>query len=478
MSIDALYSEIEQTQAIWKELYDLLLKAQYDTNVPRATINNVSVTAFHRRVEWVFELLYGMRPSSEDDISWLALSGRSAEISSQLVNFKTHAQLSLNFLRQYWRDNLTIRDANNNFSWQLFDDATNIANQDASSNFAQMQNSVNQLTTYAAQLLPLCKTEGLADLSVRAQAMGDVIREIEGLRNEAKKLVKSAEQGAAGATEKDKAVHVVLAQVEAIYAKLQAIQQQASADSASVTALVAQIKTTEANAQTLEQHIAAYRVKFDAFQSELDDRQEQFSEFEANTKKVQVASTKREAEIDRLTKIADAMISGATTAGLSTSLEDTRARYEKRMNGAKKGFYWAVAILILFALPLVAQLVPGLFGSWFPLPNPNQDGTPYTVLGKIFLLLPATWLTAFFTKSYAEYFHLEREYAHKAALAKSVDGFKRQAPKYEEEITAEVFMEIRTNPANRDGPEPAAHPLYDVLSKVVSKVIGKNDKKE
>ena len=36
MSIDALYSEIEQTQAIWKELYDLLLRAQYDTNTPQS----------------------------------------------------------------------------------------------------------------------------------------------------------------------------------------------------------------------------------------------------------------------------------------------------------------------------------------------------------------------------------------------------------------------------------------------------------
>jgi len=131
MSIDALYSEIEQTQAIWKELYDLLLQAQYDTNVPRATINNVSVSEFHRRVEWVFELLYGMRPTGENDITWLALSGRSAEISTQLVAFKNHAQSSLNFLRQYWRDNLSIRDANNNFSWQLFDAESNIANQAA-----------------------------------------------------------------------------------------------------------------------------------------------------------------------------------------------------------------------------------------------------------------------------------------------------------------------------------------------------------
>ena len=138
MTIDALYSEIEKTQAIWKEMYDLLLRAQYDINASRAVINNDSMAAFNRRVEWVFELLYGMRPAKKDDISWLAISGRSAEISAQLVVFKNHAQSSLNFLRQNWRDNLSIRDVNNNLSWQLFDESTNIANQDASGNFTQM----------------------------------------------------------------------------------------------------------------------------------------------------------------------------------------------------------------------------------------------------------------------------------------------------------------------------------------------------
>lgn len=478
MSIGALYTEIKQTQEIWIALYDQLFRAQYDINSPRASINNDSVNVFHRRVVWVFELFYSMHPASEDDVAWLAISGRTAEIMPLLVGFKTHAQASLNFLRQYLRDNLVIRDGNNNFSWQLFDDAANIANQDLSANFAQMQNALNQLMSLVSQLLPLCKTEGVADLSVRAQALGDVTREIEGLRSEARKLVKSVEQSAAGAAEKEKAAQSVVAQVDASYSKLQAIQQQATRDSASVAALMAQIQTTGASAQTLEQQIAAYKAKFEAFQTGLDDRLEQFSLFETNTKAAETKNAKRAEEIDRLTKLADTMISGATTAGLSTSLEATRLRYETRMNAARRGFYWAVAILILFALPLVAQLVPGLFGSWFPVLTPNQEGTPYTVLGKIFILLPATWLTAFFTKSYAEYFHLEREYAHKAALAQSVDGFKRQAPKYEEEITAEVFMEIRTNPANRDGPEPATHPLYDVLSKVVSKVLNKDGNKE
>ena len=88
-------------------------------------------------------------------------------------------------------------------------------------------------------------------------------------------------------------------------------------------------------------------------------------------------------------------------------------------------------------------------------------------------MVPATWLTAFYTKAFADSFHLEREYAHKAALAMSVDGFKRQAPQYQEEITAEVFLEIRANPAKGQPVDAASHPLYDILSKVVSRALEK-----
>lgn len=466
MSIDALYSEIEQTQAVWKELYSLMLQAQYDTSASKAVINNTSVATFNRRVEWMCELLYGMRPNNEDDISWLALSGRTAEFSAQLVVFKNHAQSSLNFLRQYWRDNLSIRDANNNLSWQLFDaGGTNIANQDASGNFAQMQSSLNQLMLYAAQLLPLCKTPGVSDLSARAQAMGDVIREIEGLRNEAKKLAKAAEHGAAGAVEKEMAAQAVVAQAEAAYAKLQALQQQSTTDSASVTALVTQIKTTGASAQTLEQQVEAYKIKFEAFHSELDDRLEQFAQFEVNTKAALKENEKREAEIQRLMDKADTMIRGSTTAGLSFSLDKTQERYYWRMFWARIGFLLSILFLTVSALPLAAHLLPGLFGDLVPAISEGAQSSPVGVLGKIVLLFPATWLTLFFAKSYSEFFHLEREYGHKASLAKSVEGFKREAPLYKEEITTSVFGEILSNPSNRKSPDPVNHPIFEVITK-------------
>ena len=250
-------------------------------------------------------------------------------------------------------------------------------------------------------------------------------------------------------------------------------QSQANTDSGSVKVLVEQIKTIGANAANLEEITKGYTSRFEAFQTQLDGRNAEFIQFQKDTKTAHEANTKREEEISKLMQAADYMISGATTAGLAKSLEDTRKRYEARMNAARTGFQWSVGILVLSAVPLAAHLLPGLFGDWFPKVSDGVHESWYGVLGKVLLMVPATWLTAFYTKAFADSFHLEREYAHKAALAMSVDGFKRQAPQYQEEITAEVFLEIRANPAKGQPVDAASHPLYDILSKVVSRALEK-----
>jgi hypothetical protein len=80
------------------------------------------------------------------------------------------------------------------------------------------------------------------------------------------------------------------------------------------------------------------------------------------------------------------------------------------------------------------------------------------------LMFPASWMTWFFSKSYTENFHLEREYAHKAALAKSVEGFRREADQYKEIMTYGVFAELLTNPSMHNSPEPARSPVQSVLN--------------
>lgn len=471
MSIDALFNEIDAARASWNALNDILVQSKYDFGRQRPVLEQQSMELFRRRADLVFEALLALKPSERESGSSVVVGAKAAEIRKHVQNFKKHADATASQLRASWKDGATVRDGNENFLWQLFDGETHLANVDVTPNFEQMNPSLNILVGVTGSLLPLCKAESVGDLSVRAEALAGLAREIEGLRKQAQDYVHAADSSAVLADKHEKLAADARTQAETVLSTLRELSQQATADSSSVTTLVGQIKATAGNAEKLEALVGGYQSKFEAFQTELDGRNSEFSQFQIDAKEAKEANTAREGEIDRLTKLADAMIAGATTAGLGKSLEDTRKRYEERMNSARTGFQWSVFFLVLSAIPLAAHLLPGLFGDWFPKVSETAHENWYGVLGKVLLMVPATWLTGFYTKTYADFFHLEREYAHKAALAGAVDGFKRQAPRYEEEITAEVFLEIRNNPAKGHVVEPAAHPLYDVLSKVVGKVL-------
>jgi hypothetical protein len=449
-----------------------LVNGSYDISAARPSLAGQSVASFGRRSDLVFEGLLALTPSDRESAQASVLASRAAEIMQAAKAFNAQATSLANTLRTHWREGVALKDTNGNLALQVVQqDGGVIANVDMTGNFQPMDAALGQLTTHLALLLPLCRAEAVGDLSARAAALGDLNRDMERLRDQAKRIADAATASASTIDGKEKEAQALVTQAEALLAKITAHQLQATTDASSVTTLVEKIKTIGASADTLEKMVAGHTSSVEAFQAQLNARNTEFEKFQSDTKVAREENAKRDAEIERLMKQSDAMISGATTAGLAKSIEDTRARYERRMTSARHGFYVAVALLVISAIPLVFHLLPGLFGAWASSGPQERDSSPYAFVGRIFLLLPATWLTAFFAKSYASFFDLEREYAHKAALAMSVDGFKRQAPKYEDEITAEVFMEIRTNPGNGDATPPASHPLYDVLAKVVGKFL-------
>jgi uncharacterized protein YoxC len=467
MSIDQVFTSLQSAQSLWGELYDLLRRYQYDTSAPRAAINEASVDIMHRNALLVFDTLNAIRPDSESDNGWAVIGLRSAELRSHFSTFTSHMQAAINQIHSYQRENLTIRDGNNNFSWQFYDGQVNPVNADVSTNFSNANAALLGLLSIVSSLLPLCKAKAVGDLSERAQALASTVSEIEGYRSEAQKLAKSTSTANEKANGFAATIQESLATAQTIQASIQAVQQQVDKDSAAITTLIAQIKSTGSSADTLEQQIAGYKSKFEAFQTQLDERLKQFATFEANIPKAEKQNVAREAEIDRLTQKADSMIKGATTAGLSNSLEETRSIYADRMYFAGGGFIVSIVILTISAIPLAAHLLPGLFGDWIKIASisPDARDSAATIIGKIVLLLPGSWLSLFFSKTFSEFFHLEREYAHKAALAKSVEGFKREAPDFEQEITTGVFGEILNSPSSRKSPEPASHPIYEVLTK-------------
>lgn len=471
MSIETLYTEVEQAKQSWYDLASLLSSGRLDFERSRTTLGERSMIGFARQMDLCFELLASIRPSDESSHVAVVVHAHDANLRPHLQAIYTHAAGAVGQLRANWRERTQLSDLNEGVSLHLLEDGAAYGSIDLSGYFKNLRIASNALIQVLGAMLPLCKADQIGDLSARAEKLGQIARQMEELRLQAERSANIAKSFEGKSERTEAASRELLAAVETILGNLRELQQQATTDASTVVTLVEQIKIVGSNAANLEATINAYEARFKAFQDELDQRTASFLRFEEQTKQAKEMSAAREADIERLTRQADSMISGSTTAGLAKSLEETRKRYEDRMNSARWGFVVAVVLLALTAVPLAAHLLPGLFGGWLPTTSDVAHNTWYGVLGKVLLMVPATWLTGFFTKSFADSFHLEREYAHKAALAMSVDGFKRQAPKYEEEITAEVFLEIRNNPAKDSKVEPAAHPLYDVLSKVVDKAL-------
>lgn len=472
--MDELFNEIETARNHSNELFALLTRGGTEVERPRPILEGASLSDFRRRTELLLDILQSLRPEPSDDTTRLVLGVRVPELRTQLQAYINHAHEAKTQLSANWRESTKLIQADESLNLHLADASGNYAQVDLNGQFKRMRVQIRDLYGLVGNLLPFCKANGAADLSARVEALGAIARQSDALRGQAEASAKSAAEQASRIESTEKSVRELASAAESLVAAIREAQTKATADGASMAALVEQIKTTGAAASALQVQVDGYKPKFDAFQAELDSRNQEFVRFQESSKAAEEKNKAREEEIDRLMKTAEAMISGATTAGLANSLELTRKRYEDRMNGARIGFIVSVVLLVVSALPLAAHLLPGVLGDWFPKAAEGAHSSWYGVLGKVLLMVPATWLTGFYTKTYADFFHLEREYAHKAALAMSVDGFKRQAPKYEEEITAEVFLEIRNNPAKGKNVEPAGHPLYDVLTKMVEKV-GRKD---
>lgn len=262
--------------------------------------------------------------------------------------------------------------------------------------------------------------------------------------------------------------------------QIQDIQTAATSQKGMVDTNVAEIEQKLArsreiskDADALQLRVTGFAAQFEAFEVQMKARLEQFAAFEKATKESHEMNEEHEAKIVELIDKADTMIRGATTAGLSQSLEETKSLYETRLAETQRYFLWSVGALLVCSLPIAAQIVPGPWQQYFPTQTPASasDAGPWlAALGKLMLVIPATWATAFFASNYAELFHLAREYAHKAALAKAVDGFKREAPNYEQEIVGSVFMEIQDNPGSRKAPPPAT-PQNPITEKFLARVL-------
>ena len=148
--------------------------------------------------------------------------------------------------------------------------------------------------------------------------------------------------------------------------------------------------------------------------SELDLRNEEIAEFQKQQE------TKYSTLIDEI----ESLLPGATSAGLATAYKNLKESYDEPIRNTTTMFYGSLIGLLIVGVILITNKV-----GWFYIDFIEIDEASKllnNILVKLPITIPLVWLAVFASKRRSQNMRLQQEYAHKEALAKSYQGFKKQ----------------------------------------------------
>ncbi len=224
------------------------------------------------------------------------------------------------------------------------------------------------------------------------------------------------------------------------------------------------IEAISEEASKLQAAVKGYQERFDQFQQQLDNRERTFVNGTQKIEELTALFEEQRAGVKSLIERSEKMLSSATVAGLASNFSTMMHNLTKELWWARFAFYVGIGFLTLTALPLLAFVImpiaAPILHSMYPnltfsmtdlVPNPAANGWQYLgqVLARIVILLPAAWFVSFTAIRHSSLFRLREHYAYKYSMAVSVEGFKQQAPHYEQEIAALILEQLAFNPADK-----------------------------
>ncbi len=184
----------------------------------------------------------------------------------------------------------------------------------------------------------------------------------------------------------------------------------------------------------------------------------------------------KQAEIEGLLK-------SATNASLASAFENFRSETEGLKKKSESYFFYSIiALVIAIILPYVPCFKDWMFTS---------DNVYIELLRRVLFTGPFVWLAYYQAKKTNQYFRLEQEYAHKAVVSRSFEGYKSQVLElYKDNPASQEMLQkllggsidtIAKNPAEvLDNVKESSHPLekikenlsglIDPLSKLVETI--------
>ena len=314
--------------------------------------------------------------------------------------------------------------------------------------------------TFLSKFHPLTNVllgKGYIDFSNALKTLSDAVEQIHKHRSKARGYEKAAQN----AEEKIKSM---LKQADPSLKEITRLKDESEKDRKSLseytvegTQSISAIRQTKEEAELLLATVTGYKLQFDRFQNELDAREKAFTNGNMKQEELLGKLFEDESKITDLRKQSEAMLTGATVAGLASSFGKLRDEVSGELTSARRTFYLSIFLLFLSVIPLVGYVLPGLATivglSVLATSEPTVGAGTLEFFGQILvralLLLPAAWLAKFAATRHAVLFRLKEHYAYKYSVASSVEGFKKQAEPYKDELAAATFYELTSNPAER-----------------------------
>ena len=340
---------------------------------------------------------------------------------------------------------LTLQSANSHVNLQL------------GSVFQQIWNHSDAVLIAYYPLLNLIGGKGFLDFSAAVEAFSTAMEQVHRERAELEELSRAAQ------ADRNK-VEELQAQSTPLRDEIDRLKTESANDRKTLseyanegTTSIAGIRGTTEQAEQLKVQVDSYKATFENFQKQLDAREEALKKGNKAHDELVEKLRNIEAATKTLTDQAEAMLTGATVAGLAGSFGELRNKISDELKSARRVFYGAIVLLFLSVIPLVAYVVPGLASllGLEAVAATNLSGEAGTleffgqIIVRALLLLPAAWFAKFAATRHAILFRLQEHYAYKYSVAASVDGFKKQAEPFKDGIAAATFFELTYNPADR-----------------------------
>lgn len=132
-----------------------------------------------------------------------------------------------------------------------------------------------------------------------------------------------------------------------------------------------------------------------------------------------------------LTKEIESLLPGATSAGLATAYKEMKDSFDDTISKSSMLFYVSVGILVVASFLLAVESI-----GWTQIKFreiATWDSVLKSMAFKFPFYAPIVWLAFYATKRRSEAQRLQQEYAHKEALAKSYNSYKKQIEELGEE---------------------------------------------